>query len=113
VKRWIGQFRGLADPICRYGLHQRSAESYAAKREASPGSWQQSVAAGGGAEYHEKKLWLFIVMTGAACSMFGCAAMTVVPQGSLLIGVYKGTFNGVHNEGSVEIKLYQKKGKPL
>jgi hypothetical protein len=48
-----------------------------------------------------------MLMASVACVAFGCAAITGVPQGSVLIGVYKGTFNGVYNEGSVEVKLYQ------
>jgi len=48
-------------------------------------------------------------MTGAACVVFGCAEMTVtgVPEGSVLTGIYEGTFNGTFNAGSVEVKLYQ------
>jgi hypothetical protein len=55
----------------------------------------------------KKDLWLLMVMAGAAWVAFGCAAMTGVPQGSVLTGVYQGSFNGLYNEGSVEVKLYQ------
>ena len=57
----------------------------------------------------KKKLWLLMLVSCTACSVFGCAAMTVtgVPEGSVLTGVYEGTFNGTFNEGSVEVKLYR------
>jgi hypothetical protein len=55
----------------------------------------------------KKNLWLLMLMTGAACAAFGCAALSGVPRGSVLIGVYKGSFNGVYNQGSCEIRLYQ------
>ena len=42
-----------------------------------------------------------------ACLTFGCAAIKGVPQGSKLLGVFKGNFTGDYNEGSVEVKLYQ------
>ena len=52
---------------------------------------------------------LLVLITSAACLAFGCAGMTVtgVPEGSVLTGEYKGTFNGTFNEGSVEVKLYR------
>ena len=57
----------------------------------------------------KKKLWLLMLVSSTACAVFGCAAMTVtgVPEGSVLTGVYEGTFNGTFNEGSVEVKLYR------
>ena len=56
----------------------------------------------------KNNFWLLALMTGVACAMFGCAStlVTGVPQGSVLTGVYEGTFNGNINEGSVEVKLY-------
>ena len=55
------------------------------------------------------KLWLLVLVAGVACLAFGCADLTVtgVPEGSVLTGVYKGTFNGTANEGSIEVKLYE------
>jgi hypothetical protein len=55
----------------------------------------------------KKNLWLVMLMAGIACFVFGCAAMTGIPRGSVLIGVYKGTFDGAFNAGSVELRLYQ------
>ena len=55
----------------------------------------------------KKNLWLLLLVSCTACAVFGCTAMTGVPQGSVLVGVYKGAFNGDYNEGSIEVKLYQ------
>jgi len=55
----------------------------------------------------KKNLWLLLLVLCAANAVFGCTAMTGVPQGSVLVGVYKGAFNGDYNEGSIEVKLYQ------
>ena len=55
----------------------------------------------------KKNIWLLMVVSCAAGLAFGCAAMTGVPQGSVLLGTYDGSFNGAFNEGSIEIKLYQ------
>jgi hypothetical protein len=54
-------------------------------------------------------LWLLMLMTSAAWAAVGCASATItgVPEGSVLVGVYEGTFNGTANEGSVEVKLYR------
>ena len=50
-----------------------------------------------------------MLMAGVACAVFACTStlVTGVPEGSVSIGVYEGTFNGVYNEGSVEVKLYR------
>jgi len=65
----------------------------------------------------KKNLWLLILMTSAACAVLGCAStlVTGVPEGSALVGVYQGSFNGTGNEGSVEVKLYRSPdgGKPF
>jgi hypothetical protein len=57
----------------------------------------------------KKRIYLLMLVSSAACAMFGCAStlVTGVPQGSVLVGVYEGTFNGVYNEGTVEVKLYR------
>jgi len=56
-----------------------------------------------------KKFWLMMLLSSAAWAAFGCSStmMTGVPQGSVLVGVYNGTFNGDFNQGSVEVKLYR------
>jgi hypothetical protein len=53
--------------------------------------------------------WMLVLITGVACAVFGCSSslVTGVPQGSVMIGVYEGTFSGTGNEGSIEIKLYR------
>ena len=48
-----------------------------------------------------------MLLLSTDCLTFGCAALSGVPQGSKLLAVFKGNFNGVYNEGSVEVKLYQ------
>jgi hypothetical protein len=57
----------------------------------------------------KKNLWLLVFMTSAACAVLGCTStlVTGVPEGSVLVGVYEGTFNGTGNEGSIEVKLYR------
>jgi hypothetical protein len=57
----------------------------------------------------KNNFWLLVLVTGFACTVFGCssALVTGVPQGSVLIGVYEGTFSGTGNEGSIEVKLYR------
>ena len=65
----------------------------------------------------KNKFWLLVLVTGVACAVFGCAStlVTGVPEGSVLVGVYQGSFNGTGNEGSVEVKLYRSPdgGKPF
>jgi hypothetical protein len=53
--------------------------------------------------------WMLVFVTGVACVVFGCTstAVTGVPEGSVLIGVYEGTFDGAYNDGSIEVKLYR------
>ena len=50
-----------------------------------------------------------MLMASTAWVAFGCASaiVTSVPEGSVLVGVYEGAFNGVYNEGSIEVKLYR------
>jgi hypothetical protein len=55
----------------------------------------------------KKNLWQAMLAASVACVVFGCASMTGVPKGSVLTGVYRGTFKGAYNEGSVELRLYQ------
>jgi len=55
----------------------------------------------------KKHLWLLMLLSGTVSLTFGCAELTGVPQGSRLLAVFKGSFNGIYNEGSVEVKLYQ------
>lgn len=57
----------------------------------------------------KQNLWLLMLVLSTTCAVFGCAStpVTGVPQGSVLIGVYQGTFNGAYNEGTIEVKLYR------
>jgi hypothetical protein len=57
----------------------------------------------------KKNLWLLMLVLDTAWAVLGCASATItgVPQSSVLVAVYEGTFNGTANEGSVEVKLYR------
>ncbi|UCD82346.1 MAG: hypothetical protein JSW26_13250 [Desulfobacterales bacterium] len=57
----------------------------------------------------KKNIWLLILMSSVAWTAFGCtsSAVTGVPEGSVLISVYEGTFSGAFNEGSIEVKLHR------
>jgi len=48
---------------------------------------------------------VLVLTVGLALS--GCAAMTGIPKGSALLGVYEGSFNGKFDWGTIEFKLYQ------
>jgi hypothetical protein len=51
---------------------------------------------------------VFVLIAGLA--LYGCAAMTGIPKGSALLGVYEGSFNGKFDWGTIEVKLYQVPG---
>ena len=57
----------------------------------------------------KKDLWLMMIVSCAVFAMSGCAstAVTGVPEGSVLVAIYEGTFSGTGNEGSIEVKLYR------
>lgn len=57
-----------------------------------------------------KYFWLLVIILGTTFALSGCAALTGVPQGSVLLGVYEGSFNGRFDWGTIEIKLYQSPG---
>jgi len=58
-----------------------------------------------------------MLMASTAWILFGCASATItgVPEGSVLVGVYAGAFNGTGNEGSTEVKFYRSPdgGRPI
>jgi hypothetical protein len=54
-----------------------------------------------------KYFWLLVIILGTTFALSGCAALTGVPQGSVLLGVYEGSFNGKFDWGTIEVKLYQ------
>lgn len=51
-----------------------------------------------------------LIVLAAILAMLGCAALSGVPQGSVLLGVYEGSFNGKFDWGTIEVKLYQTPG---
>ena len=51
----------------------------------------------------------FIVLV-VVLSVCGCAGMTGIPQGSVLTGDYKGSFNGKFAWGAFEAKVYEAPG---
>ena len=56
----------------------------------------------------QKKIQLGAVLVLiAGLAFYGCAAMTGIPKGSTLLGVYEGSFNGKFDWGTIEFKLYQ------
>lgn len=48
---------------------------------------------------------VLVLTVGLALS--GCAAMTGIPKGSTLLGVYEGSFSGKFDWGTIEVKLYR------
>jgi hypothetical protein len=57
-----------------------------------------------------KYFWLLVIILLTPLALSGCAALTGVPQGSVLLGVYEGSFNGKFDWGTIEVKLYQSPG---
>ena len=56
----------------------------------------------------KKNIFLIkIIVLTASLALSGCAGLTGVPQGSVLLGVYEGSFNGKFDWGTIEVKLYQ------
>ena len=59
----------------------------------------------------KKNIFLIkIIVLTASLALSGCAGLTGVPQGSVLLGVYEGSFNGKFDWGTIEVKLYQSPG---
>jgi len=48
-----------------------------------------------------------VLVLTAGLALCGCAAMTGIPKGSALLGVYEGSFSGKFDWGAIEVKLYQ------
>lgn len=56
----------------------------------------------------KKKILLGAVLVLiAGPALCGCAAMTGIPKGSALMGVYEGSFSGKFDWGTIEVKLYR------
>jgi hypothetical protein len=56
---------------------------------------------------NKKMLPTWFIVLSAALAMIGCAALSGVPKGSTLIGLYEGSFNGKFDWGTIEVKLYK------
>jgi hypothetical protein len=54
-----------------------------------------------------KYLWLLVMILLRPLALSGCAALSGIPKGSALLGVYEGSFNGKFDWGTIEVKLYQ------
>lgn len=57
----------------------------------------------------KKNLLMLMLVSSVVWGVFGCSSslVTGVPQNSVLVGVYDGTFKGAFNEGTVEVKIYR------
>jgi len=58
--------------------------------------------------YNSFRLFLIILWTTLALS--GCAALSGVPEGSVLVGVYEGSFTGKFFWGTIQVKVYEAPG---
>jgi hypothetical protein len=54
------------------------------------------------------RLWVFIL--GTTIALCGCAALSGVPEGSVLVGVYEGSFTGEFFWGTIQVKVYEAPG---
>jgi hypothetical protein len=54
-----------------------------------------------------------MVLAAGLVALCGCAALSPVPEGSVLTGVYEGSFNGKYDWGGFEVKLYRTPGGTL
>jgi hypothetical protein len=55
-------------------------------------------------------LLIKILVLAVGLVVWGCAAMQGLPQGSVLVGDYEGSFNGKFFWGSIEVKIYDAPG---
>ena len=56
------------------------------------------------------RLRLLVIIMGAALALSGCAALSGVPEGSVLVGVYEGSFTGKFFWGTIQVKVYEASG---
>ena len=54
------------------------------------------------------RLWGIILV--AALTLSGCAALSGVPEGSVLVAVYDGSFTGKFFWGTIQVKVYEAPG---
>jgi len=53
---------------------------------------------------------LFLIILGTTLALSGCAALSGVPEGSVLEGVYDGSFTGKFFWGTIQVKVYEASG---
>ncbi|MBI5578903.1 MAG: hypothetical protein HY895_07100 [Deltaproteobacteria bacterium] len=56
---------------------------------------------------------LLVIILGTAIALSGCAALSGVPEGSVLVGVYEGSFTGKFFWGTIQVKVYETPGSLL
>jgi hypothetical protein len=53
---------------------------------------------------------LSVILLGATFALSGCAALSGVPEGSVLVAVYDGPFTGKFFWGTIQVKVYEAPG---
>ena len=53
---------------------------------------------------------LSVILLGATVALSGCAALSGVPEGSVLVAVYDGSFTGKFFWGTIQVKVYEAPG---
>jgi hypothetical protein len=51
-----------------------------------------------------------VIIVVATMALSGCAALSGVPEGSVLVGVYEGSFTGKYFWGTIQVKVYEAPG---
>ena len=55
----------------------------------------------------KKKSLTIIILIWVSCLLMSCAGSKLIPEGSLSLGVYEGSFDGVRYGGTIWIHLFQ------
>jgi hypothetical protein len=53
---------------------------------------------------------LSVILLGATFALSGCTALSGVPEGSVLVAVYDGSFTGKFFWGNIQVKVYEAPG---
>jgi hypothetical protein len=53
---------------------------------------------------------LSVILLAATFALSGCAALSGVPEGSVLVAVYDGSFTGKFFWGTIQVKVYEAPG---
>ena len=53
---------------------------------------------------------LLVILLGTTFALSGCAALSGVPEGSVLVAVYDGSFTGKFFWGTIQVKVYEAPG---